>query len=60
MAVRVWSATVGKEMHDLVGGLLVSGEVIPEPGQDEHVYDLIEASATHIVASFRLVCGFRF
>ena len=47
-------------MHDLVGGLLVSGEIVPEPGQDKHADDVNAASSTHIVASFRLVCGFRF
>ena len=47
-------------MHDLVGGLLVSGQVVPEPGQDQYVDDLDEESPTHIVASFKLVCGFRF
>ncbi len=29
-------------MHDLVGGLLVAGEVVPEPRHDEHMDDLIE------------------
>ena len=47
-------------MHDLVGGLLMSGQVVPEPEQSYYVDDLNELPFTHIVASFRLVCGFRF
>lgn len=43
-----------------MSGLLVSGEVVPEPGQDEYMDELNRLSSTHIVASFRLVCGFRF
>ena len=29
-------------MHDLVSGLLVGGEVVPEPEQSEHMTDLTE------------------
>ena len=43
-----------------MGGLLVSGQVVPKPGQYEYMDDLDEVTFTHIVASFRLVCGFRF
>lgn len=32
VAVRVGRAAVGEEVHDLVDGLLVSGEVVPEHG----------------------------
>ena len=32
VAVGVWCAAVGKEMHDLVGRLLMAREVIPEHG----------------------------
>lgn len=32
VAVRIWSATVGEEVHDLMGGFLVGREVVPEHG----------------------------
>lgn len=32
VTVRVWSSAVGEEDHDLVDGLLVGGEVVPEHG----------------------------
>ena len=32
VAVGVWSAAVREEVHDLVNGLLVGGEVVPEHG----------------------------
>ena len=47
-------------MHNLVGRLLMSGKVVPEPGQSQYVDDLDGLPFTHMVASFRLVCGFRF
>ena len=47
-------------MHNLVRGLLMSGKVVPEPEQIQYVDDLDELPFTHIVASLRLVCGFRF
>lgn len=32
MAVRAWSATITEEVHDLVDGFLMRGEVVPECG----------------------------
>ena len=32
MAVRVWSSAIGEEDHDLMDGLLVGGQVVPEHG----------------------------
>ena len=32
VAVRVWSSAIGEEDHDLVDGLLVGGQVVPEHG----------------------------
>lgn len=32
MAVRIWSATVGEELHDLMSGFLMSGKIVPEHG----------------------------
>lgn len=34
-------------MHDLVGGLLVSGEVVPEPEEYEYVDDLRSIFHSH-------------
>jgi len=38
VAVGVWGTAVRKEVHDLVGGFLVSGEVIPEPGHGQYTF----------------------
>lgn len=32
VAIGIWRATVGEEVHDLMGGFLMGGEVVPEHG----------------------------
>lgn len=35
--VGIGGSSVGEEVHDLVGSLLVSGEIVPEPGNGQHL-----------------------